>query len=313
MFYNISIIIPFFNASKLIQTSLKNAKDITKKANAEVIYVDNNSNDSSAKILKKKIKSEKNISLFRTLRSEGKGPGVARNLGIIKSKGKYILFLDVDDRLDVRKIRLLENFIKFKNSNLIYLNRKLIDKKGSKEKLSPFLKYNRKNISSFFKKSNNMNVIFVLFKKKFIKKNTLKFNKGIHEDIFFLFRSHFFNKKEISSFGPKIYLKTNYKGSITHSNLTLSHLNGMYYAWKNIDIFLKKKLSKVNYRKIFKTIQFRWRGELANEYQKIIKSKLGRERKRDFLKFIIKKYKKNIQLNYKEKTKKDKIVRNILQ
>ena len=54
MFYNISIIIPFFNASKLIQTSLKNAKDITKKANAEVIYVDNNSNDSSAKILKKK-------------------------------------------------------------------------------------------------------------------------------------------------------------------------------------------------------------------------------------------------------------------
>ena len=62
MFYNISIIIPFFNASKLIQTSLKNAKDITKKANAEVIYVDNNSNDSSTKVLKKKINTEKNIS-----------------------------------------------------------------------------------------------------------------------------------------------------------------------------------------------------------------------------------------------------------
>ena len=59
MFYNISIIIPFFNASKLIQTSLKNAKDITKKANAEVIYVDNNSNDSSAKILKKKLRVKK--------------------------------------------------------------------------------------------------------------------------------------------------------------------------------------------------------------------------------------------------------------
>tara|TARA_Y100001970_G_C14257729_1_gene876810 strand:+ start:10488 stop:11426 length:939 start_codon:yes stop_codon:yes gene_type:complete len=312
MFYNISIIIPFFNASRFIKTSLKNAKDITKKANAEVIYVDNNSNDSSAKILKKKIKNEKKISLFRTLRSQGKGPGVARNLGIIKSKGKYILFLDVDDKLDAQKMGLLENFLKFKNPNLVYLNRKLTNNKGSKEKLSPFLKYNRKTISDFFKKSNNMNVIFILFKKEFIKKNTLKFNKGIHEDIFFVFKSHFFNKKKISLFEPIIYLKMNYKGSITHSKLTFSHLNGMYCAWQNIDNFLIKKLSKISYQKIFNAIQFRWRGELANEYQKIIKSKLNEEKKKDFLEFIIKKYKKNIQLNYKEKTKKDKIVSKIL-
>ena len=105
----------------------------------------------------------------------------------------------------------------------------------------------------------------------------------------------------------------NYKGSITHSKLTFSHLNGMYCAWQNIDNFLIKKLSKISYQKIFNAIQFRWRGELANEYQKIIKSKLSEEKKKDFLEFIIKKYKKNIQLNYKEKTKKDKIVRNILQ
>ena len=53
-----------------------------------------------------------------------------------------------------------------------------------------------------------------------------------------------------------------------------SHLNGMYYAWKNIDIFLKK-LSKVSYRKIFKLFNLDG-GKISYRISKIIKSK-GKE------------------------------------
>ena len=59
MFYNISIIIPFYNASKLISASLKSSKNIIKKIKTEIIYVDNNSNDNSPSIIKKKLSPKK--------------------------------------------------------------------------------------------------------------------------------------------------------------------------------------------------------------------------------------------------------------
>jgi|TARA_B100000959_G_C14906443_1_gene593185 glycosyltransferase involved in cell wall biosynthesis len=313
MFYNISIIIPFYNASKLISASLKSSKNIIKKIKTEIIYVDNNSNDNSPSIIKKKIKSQKNIILLKTRNYMGKGPGVGRNLGIKHAKGKRILFLDVDDELSTDNIKKLIQFLKGNNSNLIYLGRKLVKNRDHyKEKLSPFIKYNKKNLSKFFTNSNNMNVIFVLFNKKFLIKNKLSFDKGMHEDIFFLFKAHFYNQKNIKYFSKKIYLKKSHKNSITHSPLTLDRIKGMFLAWRNIDGFLKRKMPKLKYKKIYKYIQYRWRGELANEYSKILNCKLRKNKEKFFLNYLIKNYKKNISLNFKAKTKKDKIVKNLL-
>jgi len=55
MKFNLSIIIPFFNAKKLIKKNFDNIYNLQKKFNKiEIIYIDNNSNDDSYKILKKK-------------------------------------------------------------------------------------------------------------------------------------------------------------------------------------------------------------------------------------------------------------------
>ena len=56
MKYKISIIIPFKNATKFINQSLNNTSRLVKKfKNIEVIYIDDNSNDKSYKILSDKI------------------------------------------------------------------------------------------------------------------------------------------------------------------------------------------------------------------------------------------------------------------
>ena len=86
----------------------------------------------------------------------------------------------------------------------------------------------------------------------------------------------------------------------------------MFLAWRNIDGFLKRKIPKFKYKKIYKYIQYRWRGELANEYSKILNCKLRKNKEKIFLNYLIKNYKKNISLNFKAKTKKDKIVKNLL-
>ena len=147
MLYEISIIIPFLNAYKFINTSFKNSKDIIKKGNIQIIYIDNNSKDKSASILKTKINHIKDISLLKTTKSMGVGPGIARNLGIKFAKGRKILFLDVDDELMTNKISKLIKFSKKNNSNLTYLGKKLIkNKKFQNKKQSPYLKYHNNKI-----------------------------------------------------------------------------------------------------------------------------------------------------------------------
>ena len=59
----------------------------------EVILIDDNSEQNSNIIF---IKNKfKNLRYFKNRRDLG--PGISRNIGIKKSKGKYVFFLDSDD------------------------------------------------------------------------------------------------------------------------------------------------------------------------------------------------------------------------
>ncbi len=311
--YEISIIIPFLDAYKFINSSFQNSRDIIKNRNIQIIYVDNNSKDKSALILKKKINNTKDILLLKTTKSMGIGPGVARNLGTKFASGRKILFLDVDDKLTINKVAKLVKFSKKNNYNLVYLGKKLIkSKKSQNKKLSPFLKYHKNNLKKFFRNSNNMQVISILFDKKFIKRNNLVFNKGIYEDIFFLFKAHFYNNKKICNLKEKFYLKISHKNSIINSSLSLYHLKWMFNAWKSIDKFVKTKVPMSEYKKLYPSIQYRLRGEFSNEYNKILNCKLSNYHKNKFLNYVKQNYKNIICSNFVAKTEKDKIVKKIL-
>ena len=52
-----------------------------------------------------------------------RSPGVARNLGLIKSKSKYILFLDIDDCLEIKNLKKIINFLKTYKPNITYLKK----------------------------------------------------------------------------------------------------------------------------------------------------------------------------------------------
>jgi len=97
----VSIIIPCFNVEDYIAAAIESVlnQNYTK---IEIILVDNNSTDSTLKILKEyKILYPKII----TLKSEYKqGAPAARNKGLATAKGEWIQFLDADDILAPQKI-----------------------------------------------------------------------------------------------------------------------------------------------------------------------------------------------------------------
>lgn len=107
----VSIVIPCFNSENYIAECL-NSVLAQGYDNLEVIVVDDESQDNSLKI----IKSYTNIKLYTQKNS---GACVARNLGLFKSQGKYIKFLDSDDFLEPGVIKKQVNLAEQLDENQI--------------------------------------------------------------------------------------------------------------------------------------------------------------------------------------------------
>ncbi len=105
----VSVIIPTFNRADLIQETLQSVLDQT-YFNWECLVVDDGSTDNTRDLVSKWTDKDNRFQYFF---SDNKGVSNARNIGIQKSKGIFILFLDSDD--------LVSNFcleyrIKFANN-----------------------------------------------------------------------------------------------------------------------------------------------------------------------------------------------------
>lgn len=120
----VSIIIPF-NNSKYLDNCLNNISKI-KYDDFEVILINDEKDEKSIKIVEKYI-SKVNIKYYDT-KKDTIGAGNARNLGIEKSKGEYIMFIDVDDTIDENILAKLHIYIQ-KNVEMIKYKMKIIGEK----------------------------------------------------------------------------------------------------------------------------------------------------------------------------------------
>lgn len=93
--YLFTVIVPAFNRGEEIDELLDSlARQSVGKNLFEVIVVDDGSTDNSEEIVNRHILNGK-INLF-FLKQEHKGPGQARNAGMAKASGEYLLFIDSD-------------------------------------------------------------------------------------------------------------------------------------------------------------------------------------------------------------------------
>lgn len=103
----LSIIIPTYNEReniiRLIKTLRKNLEKSEEKY--EIIIVDDNSPDNSAKEIRKEFKNNKNIRLF--LRKKERGLATAILFGIKRSRGGIIVGMDADFNHPPEKVREL--------------------------------------------------------------------------------------------------------------------------------------------------------------------------------------------------------------
>ena len=91
----VSIIVPCYNHGEFLQETLSSIVSQT-YANWECIMVDNDSSDNTKEVANEFVKSDSRFSYFH---QQNKGVSSARNVAISKSRGKYILPLDSDDKI----------------------------------------------------------------------------------------------------------------------------------------------------------------------------------------------------------------------
>lgn len=93
----VSIIIPLFNRRSLIGETLRSIQAQTYE-NWEVIAVDDGSNDGSYEYVEEILMKDDRIKLYKRT-NKPKGAPSCRNIGIEKSRAKFLIFLDSDDIL----------------------------------------------------------------------------------------------------------------------------------------------------------------------------------------------------------------------
>jgi glycosyltransferase involved in cell wall biosynthesis len=97
---SVSIIVPCYNQAQYIDECLQSVLDQTYE-NWECIIVNDGSPDNTNEVVKKWITKD---SRFKYYSQENAGVSSARNLGVSKSIGEYILPLDGDDKISVNYI-----------------------------------------------------------------------------------------------------------------------------------------------------------------------------------------------------------------
>ena len=93
----VSIIIPLYNRQALVPETLESIQK-QRYPNWEAIIVDDGSSDQSYQVVEEWVKKDERFRLFRRNR-EPKGAPTCRNIGLEKSTGELIIYLDSDDLL----------------------------------------------------------------------------------------------------------------------------------------------------------------------------------------------------------------------
>lgn len=110
----ISIIVPIYNVEKYLKKCVDSLINQTYK-NIEIILVNDGSPDNSALICEEYAKKDKRIVYIL---QKNKGLSGARNTGIVNSKGKYLIFVDSDDYVDIHFVEDLYRALLEKNADI---------------------------------------------------------------------------------------------------------------------------------------------------------------------------------------------------
>lgn len=233
----VSIIVPAYNESLRIKKCIDSLLKQTYK-DIEILVIDDGSTDDTVSILK-----EYNDNRLKVISKTNGGQGSARNLGIKKANGKYLMFVDSDDYVSEKIVEiLLENTDKDTDISICNLY-KVFD--------NTYVKFNNLD---YFCNDNVYNFILShpgpvgrLYKKSLFLDNDIFFVEGlINEDLGTIPLLGIYAKK-INVIDDPLYYYVIHENSTTMQTKFSDKLKDIFKIMEHLKIeFLKRSGDKYN-------------------------------------------------------------------
>lgn len=202
----VSIIIPIFNKEEYLDKCLSSIRQQT-YANIEIIMIDDGSIDNSKEICEEYVNKDKRFSYYYQKNS---GVSVARNYGLSLSRGKWIMFVDPDDYLDLTIIEKLISKVDDEtdiiscccnaviNNNLVlneFFESDRIFEQNFDDKSELIMALMNEQYNAKYNRYTAIGVPWAkLYRKSFILKNNLKFDKDLKRMQDNIFNMYAFDK-----------------------------------------------------------------------------------------------------------------------
>ena len=267
----VTIITSVYNGEKFILRFIRSIQNQFFD-DIEIIFVDDFSKDETIGMIKKYQKEDKRIILIKN--KKNKGTLISRNIGVLKSKGEYIIIPDIDDVLSRYILRLCYNLAKSYNCEMIrfivYV-RKIEDYLIKKDKflksrliyqpeISTYLFYgmgylhlNDFNLwnkfikrEAFIRTLNSIKKFYINQKMTIYEDGLINYMLHRNANSFYFIKKigyyYIFNKKPISNINNE--LKNKLKNLFLYFKFVLENSKNTIYE-KNMPFYLLKNMEKI--------------------------------------------------------------------
>ena len=188
---DLSIIIPAYNAEQFVFRCLESIMSSIDIDDYEILFIDDGSTDHTIEVVTE-FCHLRNLDNLKVIHQENARQGAARNNGISKANGKYIMFVDVDDYLNNIDIKLrLQEADKY-NLDIYRFSTKVYDADGKYEfsyvsQLDEGRTYS--GLDSILLGYDISGVYSALYSRRLLQRTKIRFREDIaHEDCEFILR-----------------------------------------------------------------------------------------------------------------------------
>ena len=234
----VSILVPFYNVDQYIERCIQSLIKQTYE-DIEILLIDDCSPDRSLEIAQNYAHNDPRIKILRY--EKNRGLGGARNYGLENAKGKYVLFVDSDDFIELNTVEVLFDIAKQNNLCVLEANYLKEDKMNSD--VLPRKSCYSEKVFSGKEYWDSIPIAPVvawnkLYKLSFLKENNIVFKLRKFEDV--AFTSEVFMKaKRVMNINLPFYHYIVRENSIMTERTSISHLEDAFSLIKDMKVLFE--------------------------------------------------------------------------